>query len=171
MLETRIAKITMVACLAAFACLVTFDNLTDYDTNFEFVRHVLGIDTTFPGNALLYRRVTSAALWNAAYCLIIFWRRIDRPDAGECGDRTAAAVAIRRRPVQSRQTVCLHRCHAASWYGSSASWSSVANGFRCGNRPVGMAKRAAFRCYLTILAVLIFVHQKDEDFAIRKDEG
>ena len=29
---------------------------------------------------------------------------------------------------------------AASWYGSLALWLSVANGSRCGNRPVGTAK-------------------------------
>src|SRR5437899_8493947 len=49
----------------------TLVNLTDYDTNYAFVRHVLSMDTTFPGNALLYRRITSPAMWNAAYCLII----------------------------------------------------------------------------------------------------
>ena len=47
MIEARIAKIVMVASLALFAFLVTFDNLTDYDTNFEFVRHVLSMDTIF----------------------------------------------------------------------------------------------------------------------------
>src|SRR3954451_21302761 len=66
-IEIRIVKVIMVGCLAIFASLVTFDNLADYDSNFEFVRHVLSMDTTFPGNALLYRRVTSPALWEAAY--------------------------------------------------------------------------------------------------------
>jgi len=36
--------------------------LTDYNTNFEFVRHVLSMDTIFPGNRLLYRRLTSPVL-------------------------------------------------------------------------------------------------------------
>ena len=40
MIEARIAKIVMIASLALFAFVVTFDNITDYDTNFEFVRHV-----------------------------------------------------------------------------------------------------------------------------------
>ena len=53
MIEIRITKVLMVASLALFALLVTFDNLTDYDTNYSFVRHVLSMDTTFPGNALL----------------------------------------------------------------------------------------------------------------------
>ena len=71
MMEARIAKAIMVASLTVLALLITFDNLTDYDTNYVFVRHVLSMDTTFPGNALLYRRVTSPALWQAGYVLII----------------------------------------------------------------------------------------------------
>jgi Predicted small integral membrane protein (DUF2165) len=46
MIETRITKVVMVASLALFALLVTFDNLTDYDTNYAFVQHVLSMDTT-----------------------------------------------------------------------------------------------------------------------------
>src|SRR5215813_13677156 len=64
-IEARIAKTVMVGSLAIFALLVTFDNLTDYSTNYEFVRHVLSMDTTFPGNELLYRRLTSPDLWQA----------------------------------------------------------------------------------------------------------
>ena len=47
----RFAKLLMVAGLAAFALIVTFDNIIDHDTNFQFVRHVLSMDTTFAGNA------------------------------------------------------------------------------------------------------------------------
>ncbi len=71
MIEARIAKIVMVASLALFAFVVAFDNITDYDTNFEFVRHVLSMDTIFPGSTLLYRRVISPALWNFGYWLIV----------------------------------------------------------------------------------------------------
>src|SRR4051794_19393953 len=71
MIEIRIAKVIMVGCLAIFASLVTFDNLVDYNANFVFVQHVLSMDTIFPGNALSYRRVTSPALWEAAYAVII----------------------------------------------------------------------------------------------------
>ena len=71
MIEARIAKIVMVGSLALFALIVTFDNLTDYGTNFAFVRHVLSMDSISPDSSLLYRRVTSPALWNLAYWLII----------------------------------------------------------------------------------------------------
>jgi hypothetical protein len=62
MLITRYAKIVMVACLAIFCLIVVFTNLTDYSTNFLFVKHVLSMDTTFPGNALMYRSITSPAM-------------------------------------------------------------------------------------------------------------
>jgi len=71
MIETRIVKIVMVGSLALFAGLVTFDNLTDYETNYAFVRHVLSMDATPPGNALMYRSITSPSWWRAAYVLII----------------------------------------------------------------------------------------------------
>jgi predicted small integral membrane protein len=47
----------MLGSLALFAGLVTFDNLTDYQTNYAFVGHVLSMDATPPGNALMYRSI------------------------------------------------------------------------------------------------------------------
>jgi predicted small integral membrane protein len=71
MLITRYAKIVMSLVLAAFCLLVTFDNITDYGRNYLFVQHVMSMDTTFPGNALMYRSITNPAVWRAAYAAII----------------------------------------------------------------------------------------------------
>ena len=71
MLITRYAKMVMSLVLAAFCLLVTFDNITDYGTNYLFVQHVMSMDTTFPGNALMYRSITNPELWRAAYAAII----------------------------------------------------------------------------------------------------
>src|SRR6516165_6053898 len=71
MIESRIVKIVMLGSLGLFAGLVTFDNLTDYQTNYAFVRHVLSMDATPPGSALMYRSISSPSLWEAAYALII----------------------------------------------------------------------------------------------------
>ena len=67
----RLSKIVMCLCLAAFCFLVAFGNITDYGSNYAFVQHVLSMDTTFPGNALMYRSITNPALWTAGYWLII----------------------------------------------------------------------------------------------------
>ena len=124
--------------------LVTFDNLTDYDTNYAFVRHVLSMDTTFPGNALLYRRVTSPALWQAGYALII---------AGEGLTGIALAVGPSLSPGICAPTASASIVQSVSrssarpsgfWCGFSVSWSLVASGIRCGNRRCGTARRRHF---------------------------
>ena len=71
MLMTRLAKIAMVASIAVFASLVVLGNITDYGTNFEFVRHVLAMDTIRPGSTIGSRAITSPALHHAAYAVII----------------------------------------------------------------------------------------------------
>ena len=49
MVLIRLAKVAMIASLAAYAFIVAYDNIIDYQSNYEFVRHVLSMDTTFPG--------------------------------------------------------------------------------------------------------------------------
>jgi predicted small integral membrane protein len=70
-LVVRFAKIVLVAAIAAFAFVVAYDNVVDYNSNYEFVRHVLSMDTTFPHNALMHRAITDSRLWTAAYIVII----------------------------------------------------------------------------------------------------
>ena len=70
MLVIRLAKIVMVAALAAFAFLVTYDNLVDYGSNYQFVQHVLSMDTTFPDNTLRDRAITDPNIWRAVYAMI-----------------------------------------------------------------------------------------------------
>src|SRR6516164_4129344 len=71
MLIPRITKIAMTAALAAFALIVAYDNIIDYGSNYEFVKHVLSMDTTFAGNALRSRAITDETVWHAAFALII----------------------------------------------------------------------------------------------------
>ncbi len=71
MFTVRLAKIVLVAAPAAFAFIVAYDNIVDYSANYEFVRHVLSMDTTFPNNALMHRAITDPRLWAAAYIVII----------------------------------------------------------------------------------------------------
>ena len=71
MIIIRLAKIAVAAVLACYALLVTYNNIVDYGSNYAFVRHVLSMDTTFPGNALMHRAVADETVWRLAYALII----------------------------------------------------------------------------------------------------
>ena len=72
----RVSKIALVGASAFFLLLVVFNNLTDYGSNFEFVKHVLSMDTTFPGNAGRWRAFTNPVMHHAFYAGIIAWETI-----------------------------------------------------------------------------------------------
>lgn len=69
----RWAKLLLVAGIAADYTLVVFGNLTDFDSNYQFVRHVLLMDTTLPGNRGMWRAIHSPALHLTFYWSIILW--------------------------------------------------------------------------------------------------
>ncbi|MGO1538159.1 MAG: DUF2165 family protein [Leucobacter sp.] len=54
-----------------YGLFVLMGNLMDYDSNFQFVKHVLSMDTTFEGNALMWRAITAPWAWTVGYIGII----------------------------------------------------------------------------------------------------
>ncbi len=67
----RFAKCLLVATSAVFISLVVFNNVTDYDSNLQYVKHVLTMDTTFPDNRGMWRRIELQSLHHVAYLTII----------------------------------------------------------------------------------------------------
>ncbi len=68
---TRAAKILLLAGLGLFYTLVIFNNLTDPNSNFQFVRHVLTMDTTFPDNHGMWRAMPSPVWhWTFFWCIV-----------------------------------------------------------------------------------------------------
>jgi predicted small integral membrane protein len=72
----RLSKSLLILAVAFFYTLVVFDNTTDYNSNFQFVVHVLKMDTTFPGNHGMWRSTSSPAIDTAFYLSIILWEAI-----------------------------------------------------------------------------------------------
>jgi predicted small integral membrane protein len=70
---TRTAKVLLLAGIALFYTLVVFNNVTDFNSNYQFVRHVLAMDSTFPGNHGMWRALPSPGLHMAFYVSIIGW--------------------------------------------------------------------------------------------------
>ena len=73
----RWAKILLLAAIALFFTLVAFTNITDFDTNYQFVRHVLAMDTTFPDSHTTWRAIRSPAIHLAFYIGIILWETLN----------------------------------------------------------------------------------------------
>lgn len=72
----RIIRLLLVAGVALLYTLVVFNNLTDYGSNYEFVRHVMMMDTTFPGNRGMWRAIQAPILHTAFYISIIAWETV-----------------------------------------------------------------------------------------------
>ena len=78
------AVAVLVACNALYIFLVALGNITDYDTNYEFVKHVLSMDTTNFGAAagadldpdVMWRAITDPVVWNIAYIGVIVWESL-----------------------------------------------------------------------------------------------
>ena len=67
MVLIRLAKVAMIGSLAAYAFIVAYDAVVHYQSNYEFVRHVLSMDTTFPASRLMHRAITNENIWSLAY--------------------------------------------------------------------------------------------------------
>ena len=70
---TRSAKLLLLAGIAFYYTLVVFNNLTDFNSNYEFIRHVLSMDSTFPGNHALWRAMPWPVIHFVFYWMIIVW--------------------------------------------------------------------------------------------------
>lgn len=72
----RLCKIVFVAVVALFFSVIAYGNITDYDSNWQFVQHVLSMDTIFPNSTLKWRAITDPNLQTAGYWGIIGWEAL-----------------------------------------------------------------------------------------------
>jgi predicted small integral membrane protein len=70
---SRWSKILLLAAFAFFFTMIVFNNVTDFGSNYEFVRHTLSMDTTFPGNHGMWRAITNPRVYLVFYLGIIAW--------------------------------------------------------------------------------------------------
>lgn len=72
----RFAKFLLVAAVAVFYTILVLNNTTDYDSNYQFVRHVMMMDSTFPTNHAMWRAVNTPAIHTGFYLSIIAWEGV-----------------------------------------------------------------------------------------------
>ena len=72
----RVSKAVLVFAIALFYTILVLNNITDYGSNYQFVRYVLMMDSTFPGNHGMWRAVNSPPIHTAFYIGIIAWESV-----------------------------------------------------------------------------------------------
>lgn len=160
---TRYSKLSLVTAIAFFASLAAFGNITDYGSNFQFVRHVLLMDTIFPTATIQYRAVTSPLLHHAAYVLII---ALETLTAALCWlgayRLLKAAKATATEFNRAKNTaICGLTLGFLVWQVGFMSVGGEWFGMWMSEQWDGVP--AAFRFFITILLVLIYLVQRDRD--------
>jgi len=159
----RFAKVSLVFAVAIFYSLVVLNNTTDYNSNFQFVRNVLMMDSTLPGNRGMWRAVNSTAWHTAFYVSIITWEcvtmlllwwggaRLLRAARGtSAGFNRARSVAILALTLALLMWLVAFLSVGGEWF---LMWQSKTwNG-----------QDAAFRMFTVIGIVLLFVAQPEVD--------
>lgn len=159
----RYSKALLTAAIALFASLAAFGNMTDYGSNFAFVQHVLRMDTVFPTATIKYRAIDSVAVHHAAYAFIIFletltallcwigaWRLYRNRHAPAAEFNRGKRMAIIGLTLGFLVWQVGFMSIGGEWFGMwmSQDWNGVPS---------------AFRFFMTIGLVLIYVAQRDSE--------
>jgi len=159
----RVTKSLITLSLGIFSLLAGIDNIIDFGTNFAFVQHVLSMDTTFPGNKLLWRAITSDWVHHAAYAFIIASELV----VGLlCIAGAWHLFAARARPAaQFNQAKALAIAGIAAGFGLYFFGFLVIGGewFQMWQSATWNGQEAAFRFAAVFGLVLIYVSMEDGD--------
>jgi predicted small integral membrane protein len=160
---TRTAKLLLLAGLALFYTLVVFNNLTDPNSNYQFVRHVLKMDTTFPGNNGMWRAMPSPTwhwaffgsiiAWEIASAILLWWgvARLLRALRRSAAEFNAA----KRVPVIGLTLSLL--MWLVAFLSVGGEW------FLMWQSPTWNGQEAAFRNFVVVGLVLLILLQPDAE--------
>ena len=160
---SRLSKTALTAALGFFMLLVVFGNITDYGSNYGFVSHVLAMDTTFPGNSIMWRSIQSVPvyhafyisiiLWESAACVLLFagaWKLWAARGATAPAFQQAKGLAVAGLTLNLLQWLVAFLSVGAEWF---AMWQSKSwNG-----------QEAAARMFMVAGIILIFLNSRDEE--------
>jgi predicted small integral membrane protein len=159
----RLCKLALVAAVAFFLTLVVFNNLTDYDSNYHFVEHVLSMDTTFPDNHGKWRALSSGLADTLFYATIIIW---EATTASLCwwgtvnGFRNLKSTSFRFQRAKNPSIIGL-TLSLLQWF--VAFLSVGGEWFLMWQSKIWNGQDAAFRMFACIGIILILLVLPDPD--------
>lgn len=156
-LLVRTSKIVLAAGLGFWTFLVTLGNVTDYETNWAFVQHVMAMDTIFPDSDLTWRAVKNPQVQRLAYVAIMI-----AEGATSLAFFAAALLMLRKVRATNAEFVAAKSSIAVAVTLGFAVWfcGFVAIGgewFAMWQSQRWNAQDSAFRITLTILAAAVYV--------------
>ncbi len=159
----RTAKIVLVFAVGAFYLLVVFNNTTDYESNFQFVRHVLIMDSTFPANHAMWRALSRPGWYTVFYVSIIAWEIVTMFLCWWGGLRLARAFHATAAAFHRAKRVAIVGLALSLLMWLVAFLSVGGEWFLMWQSKTWNGEEAAFRMFTVIGIVLLLVAQTEAE--------
>ena len=159
----RMAKVLLVFGIAVFYSFVVLNNTTDYDSNYQFVRHVMIMDSTFPGNRGMWRAINSPALHTAFNLSIIAWEALTMILCWVGALKLARALRETPEAFHAAKLVAIMGLTASLLMWLVAFLSVGGEWFLMWQSRNWNGQDAAFRMFTVVGIVLLFVVQPEAE--------
>jgi predicted small integral membrane protein len=159
----RTVKTALAFGVAIFYSLVVFNNITDYGSNYEFVRHVMMMDSTFPGNRGMWRTIHAPLAHTAFYLSIIAWETITMLLCWWGGFRMARALGGTAAAFQQAKRVSIAALTLSLLMWLVAFLAVGGEWFLMWQSKSWNGQDAAFRMFTVVGIVLLLVAQPDRE--------
>jgi predicted small integral membrane protein len=159
----RTSKLVLVLAVALFYSFVVFNNTTDYDSNYQFVRHVMMMDSTLPGNRGMWRSLERPAWHTVFYISIIAWETVTMLLCWWGGWRLAQALFQTARVFDRAKRVAIAALTLSllmwlvAFLGVGGEW------FLMWQSKTWNGQESAFRMFTVIGIVLLLVAQPEAE--------
>jgi predicted small integral membrane protein len=159
----RVAKVSLVLAVALFYTVVVFNNITDYNSNYQFVRHVLMMDTNTVGNHEMWRAMNSPAWHTAFYVAIILWETLVTFLCWWGGSRLARALSASAPVFMRAKRVSVAALTLALLMWLVAFLTVGGEWFLMWQSKTWNGQDAAFRMFTVTGIILLLLVQPDSD--------
>jgi predicted small integral membrane protein len=159
----RMAKMLLVFAVAVFYSLLVLNNTTDYDSNYQFVRHVLMMDSTLPGNRGMWRALNSPVWHTSFYLSIIAWEIITMILCWWGGVNLARSLRGTSQAFHQSKRVAIAALTCALLMWLVAFLSIGGEWFLMWQSKTWNGQEAAFRMFTVVGIVLLLVAQPESE--------
>ena len=159
----RMAKMLLVFAVAVFYSLLVLNNTTDYDSNYQFVRHVLMMDSTLPGNRGMWRALNSPVWHTSFYLSIIAWEIITMILCWWGGVNLARSLRGTSQAFNQSKRVAIAALTCALLMWLAAFLSIGGEWFLMWQSKTWNGQEAAFRMFTVVGIVLLLVAQPESE--------
>ncbi len=159
----RLAKLLLLAAIALFYTLVVLNNTADFNSNYQFVRHVLMMDTTFPGNKGMWR-ATASPFWHLSfYFSIIGWEMITMVLSWWGAVKLLAAVRKPAKEFNSAKRIPILALTLGMLMWMVAFLTVGAEWFLMWQSHLWNGQDAAFRMFVVVSIAMLIIMQPDRE--------